>query len=300
MSTPPPADNTRRTFLQVAGPVAFSWVVVFVGSWIFFRDVSSALIGATLWALLIAFWKPLDRGFGTLFRRSTRGCFAGPALGFLVGAVLGGWALRGVGSAPAVEVGRDLELAGPTLGGEEFDLRRLRGKVVLLDFWATWCRPCRAELPNVRDVYRRYHGDGLEVVGVSLDTSRDELAQFVEQQDVPWPQVFFDKDGSRGFDNPLARACGVEAIPCTLLIDPQGRVAQVGLRGQDLGQGVARLLGKEPPPGPGGLEAVLEPVGRFVGTHLFVLFGVVAGATLGLLVGGLTERLARRLLLRRA
>ncbi|HEY7428499.1 MAG TPA: tetratricopeptide repeat protein, partial [Gemmataceae bacterium] len=72
----------------------------------------------------------------------------------------------GVLAAPPVQVGQELDLAGPTVQGDKFDLKQLRGKVVLIDFWATWCGPCVAEMPNVKRVYDRYHKDGFEVVGV--------------------------------------------------------------------------------------------------------------------------------------
>jgi WD40 repeat protein/serine/threonine protein kinase/tetratricopeptide (TPR) repeat protein/thiol-disulfide isomerase/thioredoxin len=151
-------------------------------------------------------------------------------------------------AGPGVQVGQELDLAGPTVGGERFDLKRLRGKVVLIDFWATWCGPCVAEMPNVMKVYDRHHKDGFEVVGVSLDNEREALTRFLKAKEVPWPQLFFDGKGEQGWNNPLARRYGVNAIPFTILVDRSGKVAQVGARGEVLEPAVTKLLGKQPAP----------------------------------------------------
>jgi thiol-disulfide isomerase/thioredoxin len=150
-----------------------------------------------------------------------------------------------VPAGPPVRVGQVLDLAGPTVGGEKFDLKQLRGRVVLVDFWATWCGPCVAEMPNVKQVYDRYHKDGFEVVGVSLDSSKEALGKFLKAKEVPWPQLFFEDKEAQGWNNPLARKCGVHAIPFTILVDRAGKVVQLGVRGAALEPAVAKLLGKE-------------------------------------------------------
>ncbi|MHC4487941.1 MAG: redoxin domain-containing protein [Planctomycetota bacterium] len=132
------------------------------------------------------------------------------------------------------------------LNGKQVSLSDFKGKVVLLDFWATWCGPCVAEMPNVQRVYSRYHDDGFEVVGVSLDKTKEALTRFVEEKQVSWPQIFFDEDGSRGWNNPLGRKYGIRSIPNTYLVDREGKVSKVNVRGRALELAVAEILGREP------------------------------------------------------
>ena len=143
-------------------------------------------------------------------------------------------------------IGRQFDLRGPTLDGKMFDLKELRGKVVLIDFWATWCAPCVAEMPNVKSVHDRYHEEGFEVVGISLDTSREALLQFLKAKEIPWPQLFFDDPGAQGWKNPLAQKYGINSIPATILVDRSGKVAAFDVRGEALAPTVARLLGTTP------------------------------------------------------
>jgi len=127
------------------------------------------------------------------------------------------------------------------LSGQPLSVSQFKGKVVLLDFWATWCGPCRAELPNVIETYQKHHTHGFEIIGISLDSDRDQLAAFLKQQaGMTWPQ-YIDGEGEA---NKLATKYGVEAIPFTLLIGRDGKIIGKDLSGEALGKAVAGALGK--------------------------------------------------------
>jgi len=128
------------------------------------------------------------------------------------------------------------------LTAQPLSVAALKGKVVLIDFWATWCGPCRAELPNVIATYTKYHDKGFNIIGVSLDSDRDKLDSFLKQQDgMTWPQFF---DG-QGWSNELAVKYGVQAIPFTVLIGPDGKIIGTDLRGEALGEAVGKALAKK-------------------------------------------------------
>ena len=104
-----------------------------------------------------------------------------------------------------------------TMDGQKISLDDLQGKVVLIDFWATWCGPCREALPHVRDIARKFQGQPLVVLSVSVDDKQEKWKEFVAKNEMTWPQYF---DG--GFTGPVARLFGVQAIPHTFTIDADG------------------------------------------------------------------------------
>ena len=106
------------------------------------------------------------------------------------------------------------------LADKPLSIANYKGKVVLLDFWATWCPPCRAELPNVIKTYEAHHKDGFEIIGISLDQDREKLTAFIKEKNMTWPQYF---DG-KGSQNKLAVKYGVLGIPATYLLDGQGNI----------------------------------------------------------------------------
>lgn len=122
--------------------------------------------------------------------------------------------------------------------GQPLSLDDYKGKVVLVDFWATWCGPCIAELPNVLDTYAKYHDKGFEIVGISLDSDEEAFESFIAERGMTWRHHF---DG-QGWNNEIAQAYGVRSIPATYLLDTEGNVVRVGLRGEALGEVVGSLL----------------------------------------------------------
>ena len=111
------------------------------------------------------------------------------------------------------------------LNGEDLSVAKYKGKVVLVDFWATWCGPCVEEMPNVIAAYNKFHDKGFEIIGVSLDQENDKpkVVDFTKQNKMPWPQFY---DG-KYWQNELAVKYGVMAIPTNFLIDPTGKILGV-------------------------------------------------------------------------
>lgn len=142
-------------------------------------------------------------------------------------------------------IGKPMEIAGPTLTGSQFNLTSLKGKVVLVDFWATWCGPCRGEIPGVKAIYDKYHKKGFEVVAVSLDEDKSALEKYIADNKLPWTQIFFEDAKDQGWKNPLAKKYGIDGIPAMFLIDRSGRVAHTSVRGEKaIEKAVIELLSK--------------------------------------------------------
>ena len=121
------------------------------------------------------------------------------------------------------------------LEGEPISLTDYRGKVILLDFWAVWCVPCVAEMPNIKAVYKKYHSKGFEVIGVSFDRDETVLREFIKKNQLPWRQIFAGEKQS----SPVAQKYRIRGIPAQFLISREGKVISVDARGSRLDKLVA-------------------------------------------------------------
>ncbi|MCC7501528.1 MAG: TlpA family protein disulfide reductase [Flavobacteriales bacterium] len=123
--------------------------------------------------------------------------------------------------------------------GKTIALSSLRGKVVLIDFWASWCKPCRMENPNVKRVYEKYHAKGFEILGVSLDRDKNSWMGAIQQDGLPWLHV----SDLQFWNNAAAQQYGISSIPFTVLVDKDGKVIDKNLRGPALEAKLAELFG---------------------------------------------------------
>lgn len=158
------------------------------------------------------------------------------------------WIGMMAGIAVAMGCGASPGAAGPRapaadftvtdLGGKIFQLSALKGKVVLIDFWATWCPPCREEIPHFKELYAAYGGKGLEIIGLALDPGGvADVAPFVREQQIPYPIAM-------GTPALVQAYGGIRGIPTTFLVDKQGRIAKkyVGYHGKEVFEGEIRTL----------------------------------------------------------
>lgn len=131
------------------------------------------------------------------------------------------------------------DFAETDLDGKPMSVGNFKGKIVLVDFWATWCGPCVGELPNVLKAYEKFHGKGFEIVGISLDSDKGKLTSFIKEKNMPWQQFF---DGG-GWKNKVSQHYSVNSIPATYLVGKDGKIIAANLRGEALDQALAKALG---------------------------------------------------------
>ncbi len=132
---------------------------------------------------------------------------------------------------------KPLSISFTSVDGKATSVSGLKGKVVLIDFWATWCGPCVREIPNVKAAYDNLHPKGFEIVGISFDKDKEALTKFVAQHKMTWPQYF---DG-KGWENDFGRKFNIRSIPTMWLVDKKGNLRDLDGR-SDLEQKVAKLL----------------------------------------------------------
>lgn len=139
------------------------------------------------------------------------------------------------------QIGKPVDIRFTALDGREVDLAKLRGKVVLVDFWATDCGPCVAEMPEIKAVYDKFHDKGFEIIGISLDSKEATLRRFIRDKKLPWPQHF---DG-KGWENRFAQQFGIFSIPTAWLVNRRGNLAYTETRGNVMNL-VGALVAQEP------------------------------------------------------
>ena len=140
--------------------------------------------------------------------------------------------------AKQIAVGKVVDFTQPYADGKEFKLSSLRGKYVLVDFWASWCVPCRAENPHLLKAYNELKDKGFEIVGVSLDETKAAWQNAVKHDGMPWIQV----SDLKGFKTEIAVKYGITAIPQNFLINPEGVIVAKDLRGPDVNEKIASFI----------------------------------------------------------
>ncbi len=143
-------------------------------------------------------------------------------------------------SDPTVLIGQTIDLLGETVDGHPFDLQQYRGEVVLLDFWATWCGPCRELRPQIRALYEKENERGFDVIGISLDQDLDQLDHYLKAHTIPWTVLA----GESTMD--LADKCHVRAIPLLMMVDTDGKVVATGQTLTDVTKELDALLAARP------------------------------------------------------
>lgn len=142
--------------------------------------------------------------------------------------------------AKVERIGKPVDIAFTAIDGRKVDLAGLKGKVVLIDYWATWCGPCIASLPELKESYTKWQPQGFEILGISLDSDLEALKAMVKEQAMPWPQ-FFDSENE---NNRYAEKFGITGIPTLWLIDKQGNLRYLDAR-SDLPGKIAKLMAEK-------------------------------------------------------
>lgn len=149
--------------------------------------------------------------------------------------------LKIVTAATSVEVGKTApDFSAPSPEGKTISLKESMGKVTIIDFWASWCQPCRMENPAVVALYNEYHAKGLNIIGVSLDKDGEKWKEAITKDGLTWNHV----SNLKGWQDPIAEQYNVKSIPATFILDEKGNIVARDLRGEELKAKVKELLGE--------------------------------------------------------
>jgi peroxiredoxin len=134
-------------------------------------------------------------------------------------------------------MGKPLDMKFTAMDGREVDLSRMRGRVVLIDYWATYCVPCVETIPQLKDTYEKFHSRGFEIVGISADKDEKALNRYVQEHELPWPQ-YFERQGPQDFEAKFA----IDSLPTLWLVDKKGNLRETSDAFPDLQGRVEKLL----------------------------------------------------------
>lgn len=149
--------------------------------------------------------------------------------------------IPGAPAAPAAPSAKwRTDFSAPNPEGKVISLKESLGKVTIVDFWASWCGPCRKENPNVVAIYKEFHSKGLNIIGVSLDQDKNKWKEAIAKDNLTWTHV----SNLKGWEDPIATQYKVDAIPATFILDASGKVIARDLRGEELKAKIKELLAK--------------------------------------------------------
>lgn len=125
-----------------------------------------------------------------------------------------------------------------SVNGKDISLNSIREKIIIIDFWASWCAPCRAENPNLKDIYNKYHSKGLEIISISLDKSRMAWTKAIKQDELPWIHL----SDLMGEQSPVSKNYNINGIPFTLVLDKDKKILAKNLKGLELKETISKFL----------------------------------------------------------